>query len=131
MGGSPHANLHNFQKALTFQINHFIIIGGFYILYRSNNLFIDLKAGYWCPLLELWKSISSLFSNSLWNNRLNISLPKLHQISLSPGVGGGGGFPAHFLGIIISNIVSYYRDITCSKYITESFVIHSDNDIQE
>ena len=42
----------------------------------------------------------------------------------------GGGVSAQFLRIIIFKIDSYYRDITCSKYITKSFVIYPDNDIQ-
>ena len=126
------AFLANFQlNFLSFQINYFIIIGGFNKLYRSNNLFIDLKARYWCPLWELWISMSYLFMNPLWNDGLNIGLPNLHQMSLSQGRWGWGGFSAQFSGILIFNIDAYYRDITsCSKCITNGFVIYPDNDIQ-
>ena len=36
---------------------------------------------------------------------------------------GGGGFSAQFSGIIIFSIDSYYRDLSCSKSITKSFVM--------
>ena len=41
-----------------------------------------------------------------------------------------GGFSAQFWGVILFSMDSYYRDITCSKCITKSFVIYPDNDLQ-
>ena len=40
---------------------------------------------------------------------------------------GEGGFSAQFSGIFIFIIDLYYRDLNCSKSITKSFVMYSDN----